>query len=284
MDILFSTIISTEELLANLSTLGWVIVDCRFDLSNPTWGQFDYEQFHIPGAVYANLKSDLSGLVNLKSGRHPLPDSDVFFRTCSNLGIDINTQVIVYDTTSGSMASRLWFLLKYYGHNAVGLLDGGFVKWLADKNPTESGFNKNKPAHFKGKSDPSMIISSSELMKIAPLSDYMIIDARAPERYTGKMEPIDPVAGRIPGAVNRFHGNNLDKVGMFLPQQTMKEGFLNLLNGVKPENAVVYCGSGVTSCLHLVAMAHAGIPLAKLYAGSWSEWISDPANPITKDI
>lgn len=277
---MFTSLISTQELSENLGKPNLVIVDCRFDLADKSWGEEEYAQIHIPGAVYAHQDRDLAAPVTPTSGRHPLPDPKVFIETLRRLGINNTSQVVVYDAATGGMASRLWFLLKYYGHENVALLNGNLPVWLLEKRETEEGVNTNPYGNFNGVPNPSMVVSTAEVKAMLGSKETLLIDARSPERFRGEEELVDAVAGHIPGAVNRFYGNNIDAAGIFLPARTLKEEFLKLLNGHDPQKAVVYCGSGPTSCHHLVAMAYAGLPLALEYAGSWSEWIRDPANPV----
>jgi thiosulfate/3-mercaptopyruvate sulfurtransferase len=278
----FDTIISCEELNKNITRKDWVIVDCRFDLTAPEWGQEEYEQLHIPGAIYANTDKDLSGKKTPQTGRHPLPEPADFCSAMSRLGIDKQTQVIVYDATSGSFAARLWFLLRFYGHFQVALLDGGFSQWHKEGYPIESGFRENSPRSFTGTPNLGMIVTTPEIEKVHNQPDWLLIDARSAERFRGEQETIDPVAGHIPGAVNRFHGLNVDGNGLFLSKDRLQSEFTELIIGYDPSKTVVYCGSGVTSCHHLVAMAYAGLPQPKLYAGSWSEWIRNTALPIAR--
>lgn len=276
----YETIISCKDLKDNLMNKNWVVVDCRFDLASLEWGFEEYQQLHIPGAVYADLDKDLSGRKTPLTGRHPLPEPEVFCSAMARLGISNNTQVIVYDATSGSYAARLWFLLKLYGHTRVAVLDGGFPAWYKAGYPIESGANVNSHGNFSGSPDANMIITTSEMENIYTKPDWLVIDARSAERFRGEQEFIDPIAGHIPNAVNRFHGLNVNTDGLFLPKGQLQREFSDLTRGFKPDQTVVYCGSGVTSCHHLVAMATAGLPLPRLYVGSWSEWIRDPKRPI----
>ena len=278
----YTHIISATDLQARLENPDWVIVDCRFDLAQPGWGFQDYLYGHIPGAVYAHLDYDLSGPRTAINGRHPLPDAEAFRASMGRFGIDRSKQVVVYDTTNGSYAARLWWLLKYYGHERVALLDGGLTRWKYLNLPIEYGSHTNKAVVFSGSPDPRMVVTTGEVQALSAQNGALLIDARAQERFRGELELIDPVAGHIPNAVNRFHGLNLDRNGLFLPEATLREEFERLLAGSPAEKAVVYCGSGVTSAHHLVAMAIAGLPMARLYAGSWSEWIRDPDRPIAK--
>lgn len=279
---MFTTLITTEELAANLHDPDWVIVDCRFDLMDKEWGEEEYTQFHIPGAVFAHQERDLCSPVTPITGRHPLPDPDKFIATLRLMGINNASQVIVYDTTGGGMSARLWFLLKYYGHDSVTLLDGGLPAWVSENRPTNGGVETRQPGSFTGVPKAEMVVTTDEVKEIMREKGRALIDSRSPERFRGEVEPIDTVAGRIPGALNRFYGDNLDNDGYFKPSQTLYQTFKQILGTIKPENAVVYCGSGTTACHNLVAMTHAGLPMPKIYIGSWSEWIRDPENPIEK--
>jgi len=274
-----STIISTEDLEKRLTDPDWVIVDCRFDLSNPDWGFAEYQKSHIPGAVYAHLDRDLSGPAGKETGRHPLPDLELFASRLGSWGIGAGKQVVVYDTNGGAYAARLWWMLRFLGHPAAAVLDGGFPKWQQEGRSVRAGVEQRAPAQFSPQPDWGMVVTADEVEQIRRSPDHRLIDARAPERFRGEVEPIDPVAGHIPGAVNRFHGSNLSPDGALLPAGTLRSQFMDLLGGVPPQNAVVYCGSGVTSCHHLLAMEIAGLPGARLYAGSWSEWITDRTRP-----
>ena len=278
----FKTIISCHDLFKQINTENWVIIDCRFDLADTEWGEQEYRSLHIPGAIYAHLDHDLSGIKTPLTGRHPLPDSEVFCKTMSRFGIDKETQVIVYDATNGSYASRLWFLLRLYGHTKVALLDGGFAQWYKESLPIESGWCEKLPRHFTGQPDMDLVVSTNDVEAMIGKTDWLLVDARAPERFHGEQETIDTVAGHIPGAVNRFYGTNQGPEGLFLSADRLREEFNSLTKGIRPDHTAIYCGSGVTSCHHLVAMAIAGLPQPRLYAGSWSEWIRDPKRPIVQ--
>ncbi len=279
---MYSTLITATQLYENLRKPGFVLVDCRFDLSDPEWGSLEYSHLHIPGAVYAHLDKDLSGEKTAQTGRHPLPDARVFESTASRLGISNSSQVVCYDSVGGAFAARLWWLLRYFGHEAVAVLDGGFSAWLSAGFPTASGIEKNQPGSFQASPRPEMSVSAAEVEEIRKSSAYILIDARSAERYRGEIEPIDRVAGRIPGAVNRFHQLNLNPDFTMKPPELLRQEFLKQIGSHTPENVVVYCGSGVTSCHHLLAMEHAGLKGARLYPGSFSEWITDPNRPIAK--
>jgi thiosulfate/3-mercaptopyruvate sulfurtransferase len=276
---MFTTIISTDELSAHLNDPEWVIVDCRFDLAKPDWGLSSYREAHIPGAGYAHLDRDLAGPITPRTGRHPLPDITEMANRLGSWGIGQHIQVVVYDTAGGAFAGRLWWLLRFLGHPQVAVLDGGFQKWQRESRPVVSGSESRSPASFMPRPDWSMIVSVEEVERFRQDPDFCLVDARSAERYRGEKEPIDPVAGHIPGAVNRFHGQNLSPEGVFLPPEVLRSEFEALVGSTPPENVIVYCGSGVTSIHHILAMELAGLPGARLYLGSWSEWIRDPERP-----
>ncbi len=277
----FTTLVSTETLARHLEDADWVLVDCRFELQASDWGREDYRRAHIPGAVYAHLDQDLSSPITSTSGRHPLPDPGGFIARLSAWGIEAGKQVVAYDTVGGAYAARLWWLLRYFGHAAVAVLDGGFTLWEGERRPTRAGDEARPAANFTGKpAGEDYFLTTERVNEIRSDPHYRLIDARSRDRYLGEHEPIDPVAGHIPGAVDRFHARNLKPDRTFQPPEKLRAEFLALLSGVEPENSVVYCGSGVTSCHHLLAMEVAGLPGARLYPGSWSEWIRDPERPV----
>jgi thiosulfate/3-mercaptopyruvate sulfurtransferase len=251
-------------------------VDCRFVLDDVNWGRREYEKAHIPGAVYADLDHDLSSAKTGTNGRHPLPSPDALRATFSKLGIADGVQVIAYDQDNGMYASRLWWLLRWMGHDAVAVLDGGFAKW---DGPTASGEEHRAPREFVGAPRDELLVLADSVAN----GDWRLIDARAPERFRGDVEPLDKVAGHIPGAVNHFYKHNLDEAGLFLPPGELRAHLGAVIGDASPEHVVAYCGSGVTACHNLLALEHAGMHGARLYAGSWSEWSSDPSRPVAKD-
>ena len=280
---IYNLLISAEDLYTHYRESGWVIVDCRFNLKQPEWGLKSYRDGHIPGAVYADLDRDLAApVIPGKTGRHPLPEIQKFADLLGEWGIGNDSQVVVYDTVSGAFAARLWWMLRFLGHSAAAVLDGGYQKWTQKGYPVSQGDEHPNPRSFQSHPHPEMIADAFEVDRIRQRSDYRVIDARAPERYRGEVEPIDPVAGHIPGAVNRFHGDNLGPDGTFNSPDRLREEFMKLLGGIPADHSVVYCGSGVTSCHHLIAMEVAGLKPGKLYPGSWSEWITDPNRPVAK--
>ena len=278
----FTTIIGTDELAAHLAEPQWITVDCRFQLADESWGEREYLIAHIPGAVYAHLNKDLSGPLTGRNGRHPLPDPDVLVQTFIRLGVGSGMQVVAYDQDNGMFASRLWWLLRWMGHEHVAVLDGGFQKWMAERRPVSPGKNVRAAKQFTGSARPEMLVDAGAVAALVGRRDAMLLDARAPERYRGDIEPIDRVPGHIPGAVNYFFQQNVDEQGVFRPAGDLRAQLSAAVGGTPPEHVVCYCGSGVTACQNLLAMEHAGLTGAKLYAGSWSEWSSDPSRPVER--
>ena len=275
----FTTIINSEELLQHLDDPNWAIVDLRFDLSDKDKGFQEYLQGHIPGAIYAHLEKDLSLPASPQGGRHPLPAVDAMDRTFSQWGIDGDTQVVAYDGRGGGFAARLWWMLRYLGHNRVALLDGGFPTWVKAGLPLHEGQENRTPRYFKADVQDWMLVGVADVVQSIDDKDTFLIDARSPERHQGLEEPIDRLAGHIPGAANLFWQHNLDEQGQFLPKETLREEWQTLLKDIPPQSSIVHCGSGVTGCLNILAMIHAGLEGARLYAGSWSQWLEDPDLP-----
>lgn len=273
---MFTTLIDCRSLKASLDREDWVIVDTRFDLADKTAGYRAYLEGHIPGAVYADLEKDLSGPVGRSTGRHPVPDPARLDEVFSRLGIGPGMQVVAYDDAGGSIAARLWWLLRYLGHEAVAVLDGGWGDWLGQGFATESGQGPDRPpAAFQGRPRDAWLVTAVEVPDAV-----LLLDSREPDRYRGDREPIDPVAGHIPGAVNYYWRRNLNGHGRFRPAAEIRRDLLASLAEVPAEEAVFYCGSGVTACHNLLAAAWAGLPPPRLYAGSWSEWCRDPHRPV----
>lgn len=277
----FTTLVDTATLAARLLDPRLVVVDCRFDLADPGAGERAYLAAHVPGAVFVDVERDLSGPKGPTTGRHPLPAGDVLIDTLRRLGIDSTSQVVAYDQDSGGFASRLWWLLRWLGHDAVAVLDGGWAKWTAEGREARAGAETRPAGGFSGRPRAGMLMSADEVAAVSSRSDWRVLDSRAPERYRGDVEPIDPVAGHIPGAVNRFFGANVSN-GRFRDPADLREAFTSLLGDTPPERIVCYCGSGVTACQNLLALEHAGLFGGKLYAGSWSEWVSDPTRPVER--
>ena len=277
-----TTVISTEILAAHLNDTRWLIADCRYNLKDEQWGRLQYTASHIPGAVFVDLAHDLAAPRTGRNGRHPLPPPEVMAATFAALGIGDATQVIAYDQDSGAFASRLWWMLRYLGHDAVAVLDGGFAKWTREGRDVRGGSGTREPAHFTPRIRKEMRVTIDEV--IARLGDpsVLLIDARSPERFEGRPDPLDTVPGHIPGARNRFYRHNVAADGTLRPAGELKADFERVLGDRSPDEAVMYCGSGVTACHNLLAMEHAGLPGARLFAGSWSEWEADPKRPVER--
>lgn len=276
----FTTIVSTEQLAHHQDDPAWLIFDCRFTLTNTEAGLAAYKTNHIPGAHYANLNEDLSGPVTDKSGRHPLPDVQLLSEKLSRWGVDSGKQVVVYDDSFGAMAVKMWWILRWLGHNNVALLDGGLPKWLKEKRPLTAELPQIAPAKFVAQLHQEILASTAEVDNARQERSRLVIDARSEQRFSGEREPLDKVAGHIPGSVNWVFDENLDFDGTYLPAEELREAYLKLLKGVKPELVIHSCGSGVTACHNMLAMEIAGMNGGKLYAGSWSEWITDPTRPV----
>ena len=273
-------LISAAELAAHLDNPGWRIIDCRFDLMQPDAGAAAYREEHIPRAVYAHLERDLSGPVTATSGRHPLPDPQALRATFSRWGIDAETQVVCYDAHANAYAARLWWLLRWLGHERVAVLDGGLKAWEAQHLPLDNATPDIEPRTFDGRPHPKMLITTEELARRLDDNRCCVLDVRAPERFAGEKEPIDRIAGHIPGARNLPYQMNLDAGDCYLPPEALKKMYGRVLDGCAPENCVLMCGSGVTACQSLLALELAGMHGARLYAGSWSEWIRDPLRAV----
>ncbi len=277
----FAPLIDAATLHAQLER--WVVVDCRFDLADPEAGRRAWAQAHIPGARYAHLDADLSGPKRAELGRHPLPDPAALAAKLGAWGIGPDTAVVAYDAATGAMAAaRFWWLLRWLGHERVAVLDGGFNAWQVGGYRVDAEAPRIAPAVFAERHDDRLWLGSAEVL--AGLDDpaRVLIDARAAARYRGEVEPIDPVAGHIPGALNLPQDGNLGADGRFLPPEALRARFEAALGGRAPECVVHSCGSGVTACHNLLAMEAAGLAGSRLYAGSWSEWIRDPARPVAR--
>jgi thiosulfate/3-mercaptopyruvate sulfurtransferase len=265
----------------HLDDPAFVIVDCRHNLADVDAGERAYRAAHIPGSSFLHLDRDLSGTKTGHNGRHPLPEVDALAASLGSVGIDRSKQVVAYDQNSGMWASRLWWLLRWLGHDAVAVLDGGFDKWTAERRPQTSALPAPRPTRFVA-GPPGPAASAAEIERHLNDGALYVLDARAPERYRGDLEPIDPVAGHIPGAHNRPYGENLNPQGGFKPASLLHSEFAALLGDTPPSAVVHQCGSGVTACHNVLAMAVAGLPGSRLYPGSWSEWIAEPSRPIAR--
>ena len=277
----FTTLMARAELAGRLDDPDCVILDCRFSLADAGHGRREYESAHIPGALYAHLEDDLSGpIVAGVTGRHPLPEVADFERTLGAWGIDDRVQVVVYDDMGGAIAGRLWWMLGWVGHDAAALLDGGWQRWCGDGQPVTADIVERPARVFSASPRRGRLASAAEVCSRLEDASLPLFDARAGERYRGEVEPLDPVAGHIPGAVCAPFEENLTSDGAFRSPGELRERFRALLGGQPPAHSVSYCGSGVTACHNLLAMEHAGLTGARLYAGSWSHWVTDPDRPV----
>lgn len=268
----YRTLISASE-LHHFSQADWVIIDCRFSLTNSEAGSYAYRHGHLPNARYAHLDNDLSSRITDTTGRHPLPDFSALAKKLGAWGVSNHTQVVVYDDAGGAFAGRLWWLLRALGHDNVAVLDGGIKYWQQQGYDITTTLPRIKPASFRVYLNNNLWLTAQQVENQLARKAITLIDARTPERYRGEQEPIDPVAGHIPYALNRAFQRNLNAQGLFLAPEQLRSQFKQLIGNADPEQVVHYCGSGVTACHNVLAMEHAGLSGSKLYAGSWSEWI-----------
>lgn len=258
----------------------WRVFDCRHDLKNSEYGRQAYRRGHIPGALFLHLDADLSGTPNGRNGRHPLPDAARFAARMAACGVDAATPVVAYDNEGGIFAARLWWLLRWLGHERAAVLDGGLAAWRRSGRPLDDRLPVVPPARF-GAHPRDIAVDVGEVLANLRSQRLLLVDARSPERFRGENETLDPVGGHIPGAVNRFYADNLDDDGCFFkPAARLRGEFAALLAGRPPAQVVQQCGSGVTACHNLLAMEFAGLPGSRLYPGSWSEWCADPSRPV----
>jgi thiosulfate/3-mercaptopyruvate sulfurtransferase len=294
---MYTTLISASELRAvQAGGRPLMIFDCSFDLMNPAAGEEQYRKAHIPGAVYANLDTDLSdqGVVDpdgthhphpdaASGGRHPLPSREKFAMWLCSVGFTNEMQAVVYDRNGANYCGRLWWMLKWAGHEAVAVLDGGLQAWQASGGAVT---DQEEPSHFQSNfklGDELRTLATTDMVQRGlGTAQQVIIDARAPARFRGEVEPLDPVAGHIPGAVNRPFSQNMAPDGKFKPAAELKAEFEQLLGGRDPRTVVHQCGSGVSAVPNVLAMEIAGLGPTALYAGSWSEWCRDPGRPMAK--
>jgi thiosulfate/3-mercaptopyruvate sulfurtransferase len=276
----FHTLVDATALASQLGRDDLALFDCRFDLGNVHWGEAEFASAHLPGAHYLHLDRDLAGKTTASSGRHPLPDPDALARRLGALGVDANCQIVAYDQGNGAHAARLWWLARWIGAERVAVLDGGFAAWRAAGLPLERAPRTPVPRTFAARVRPGAWATTDEVDSLRIRPGTLLVDARGAERFAGRNETIDPVAGHVPGARNHPFLGNLGTDGRFLSADELRRRWTTLLGALPPAAVIAMCGSGVTACHNLLALEHAGLGGARLYAGSWSEWIRDPSRPI----
>lgn len=277
----YTTLVDVATLRAHLDDPSWLVVDVRHQLADVGYGERAYKAGHIPGAVFLHCDRDLSGPMTGSNGRHPLPDPARLAERLGEIGIGATTQVVVYDDAQGMIAGRLWWLLRWLGHDAVALLDGGLQAWQAAGGALTEVLPTLIPRTFVSRPQ-DMLVKAGYVLERIETPQMHLIDARGPDRFRGENETIDPVGGHIPGAVNRFFKDNLLPDGHFKPAAELRAEWLAVLAGSAPDQVIHQCGSGVSACLNVVAMEIAGLPGSRLYAGSWSEWCADPGRPVAR--
>src|SRR6266571_5160975 len=277
---ILTALVSTEVLAQRLEDPDWVAFDCRHDLADPARGRAEYAASHIPGARFLHLDEDLSAPKTGTNGRHPLPDPQVLMEKLGRSGLDSRKQVVAYDAQGGMVAARLWWLLRALGHLPVAVLDGGWNQWISEGRLQTAEVPRPQPTRFSGKVVKSSWVSADLVRSRLDDPSMVLVDARAPDRFRGQNETLDPVGGRIPGARNRYFRDNLDASGRFKTPEELEQEFGAVLGPAGAENVVSYCGSGVSACHNLLAMEVAGLRGARLYPGSWSEWCADPSRPV----
>lgn len=277
----YTTLVDAATLRAHLDDPSWVVVDVRHQLADPGYGERAYAAGHLPGAFFLHCDRDLSAALTGRNGRHPLPDPEKLAERLGGIGIGTPTQVVVYDDAQGMIAGRLWWLLRWLGHDRVALLDGGLPAWQAAGGELTTLLPTPVPAVLVARAGMATV-DAGQVLENLETPHMRLIDARGADRFRGENETMDPVAGHIPGAVNRCFKDNLLPDGRFKPAAELRAEWLAVLAGALPEQVVHQCGSGVSACLNLVAMEIAGLPGARLYPGSWSEWCADPGRPVAR--
>jgi thiosulfate/3-mercaptopyruvate sulfurtransferase len=278
----YTTLIQPADLARLLPDENVAVLDCRHDLARPDWSDHAYAEGHIPGAIQAHLDRDLSSPIGPQTGRHPLPDIAKLAQTLGGWGIDSSVQVVAYDQGNGVYGARAWWLLRWLGHTNVAVLDGGFAAWQEAGLPVSRVPGTPQPRTFVAHANDSAFVTTAELQKALTGEHISLIDARGADRFAGENETIDPVAGHVPGATSRPFGKNVDSRGRFHSAEELRRQWTETLATRPASEVVAMCGSGVSACHNLLALEIAGLPGAKLYAGSWSEWIKDPTRPVAK--
>ena len=281
---MYDTLVETETLAAHLADPAWVVFDCRALISDHAAGPRAYAAGHIPGARHLHMEKDLSGPITPDTGRHPLPDPRTLAATLGRAGVAAETQVVAYDDTQGSMAARLWWLCRWLGHRQVAVLNGGWQQWLKEGRSISQESATHPPREFPWRGTvPGVWMPVTDVLELVRgRKRGLLLDARGPTRFRGEEETIDPVAGHVPGAVNLPFAGNIAEDGRFKNPAELRRRFEQALDGMRPDQVISMCGSGVTACHNLLAMEVAGLKDARLYAGSWSEWIRDPSRPVAR--
>jgi len=274
----FDTLITPTQLAPHLGDPAWIVFDCRHQLNDKAYGERVYRAAHIPGARFADMETHLSATIRLDTGRHPLPDPDRFGAWLGEQGVGPDSQAVAYDDSQSAFAARLWWMLRQLGHERVAVLDGGFARWTREGRAVSADAPRPVAARFTARPQQQQLASVQEVEALSRGRRAVLVDARAGERYRGELEPLDPRAGHIPGAINLPYSGNLQSDGTFLTPERLRGRFAGRL-GADPGASVHYCGSGVTACHNLLAMAVAGLPPGRLFVGSWSLWSKDPGRP-----
>jgi thiosulfate/3-mercaptopyruvate sulfurtransferase len=276
----FSTLVTVAQLQDHLFDADWCVLDVRHDLMDTESGRRSYAAGHIPNAVFAHIDDDLSGRKTGRNGRHPLPARADLVQAFGRWGIDNDTQIVAYDASGGQFAVRVWWLARWLGHSRVAVLDGGWPAWLAQTGRSSTAAAERPPGHFTERPSLVTVLTADDIVRNLATQDHLVLDARTAERYRGEQEPIDPVAGHIPGARNRPWLANLNPDQTFKSASALRREFDAALGSLPADRVAHHCGSGVTACHNVLAMEIAGLPGSALYAGSWSEWVADPARPV----
>ena len=277
-----NTLVDVATLAAHLNAPDWVVIDCRFELGKPEAGESAHAAGHVPGAHYGHLDRDFAGPVGPATGRHPLPDPAVFAAKAAAWGIDAGTQVVVYDQGNSFFAARAWWVFRWLGQARVAVLDGGLAAWQAAGLALTSAAPQPATGGFHAVADPSQVVDAAEVLRSLATDERRLVDARGADRYAGENETIDAVGGHVPGAVNHHYARNYLPDGRMKDAATLRAEWLASLDGREPRSMIAMCGSGVSACVNLLALEHAGLSGARLYPGSWSEWIRDPSRPVAR--
>ena len=278
---MYSSLISPKTVNEHLEDPNWRFFDCRYVLTEPDKKQAEFAEAHLPGATYAHVNHDLAAPpIPEKTGRHPLPKITELSNTFSAWGISPSTQVVIYDDTGGAYAARLWWMLRWLGHDAVAVMDGGWPRWLKEERPVSAEVFIPETVKFNASPREHWSVSAEDISIYFNNPEVRVLDARSRDRFRGENETIDPVAGHIPGAVSAPFTENLDADGNWKSKFELRKMYLELLEGSPAEQAITYCGSGITACHNILAMCYAGLGDTRLYSGSWSDWITNPERPV----